>query len=302
MVDKEGAISLAVKEDGSQAIPSLQFWDHVKQNLDDAVSKAMRAGEKNAAGDLLDLKNVLVKKLDDAVPQYKNARAGAAQFFGAENALEAGEKFVTAGGKNEEYARIISKMSDPERKLFSDGFASKLATEINRRGDSRSVLNTVFHSPEARERVELALSRDKAKEFEFFMRIEGRMDGLRGAVSGNSSTVRQLMEAGLAGGMAGGALGGGDGVSMGALLGTMARGGKMVINQRVAQRVGEMLASNDPAQFKRVVQMAARDPKVMNFIKEVDAKFAALPSSGGSALARDCICHHVENLEATIRR
>lgn len=283
VVDKDGAISLALKEDGSQAIPSLQFWDYVKRNLDDAYKVASREGRGNAAGDIDALRKMLVQKLDASAPSYADARSGAAKFFGADGAVEAGQKFVTATGKNEEFSRAIAKMSEPERKLFADGFASQLATKINEAGDRRSILNSVFNSPAARQRVEMALGPDKAKEFESFMRVESMMDGLRTAVTGNSSTVRQLMEAGIAGGMAGGLVGGGDGASMGAMLGSLARGGKIVVNQRVAQRVGEMLASNDPAQFKRVVQMAARDPKILNFVKDVDARLAALPSSGASA-------------------
>lgn len=285
-VDEAGNVALRVNKDGSQAIPSLQFWDHVKRNLDDAIEKARRAGERNAASDLGQLKDALVTKLDSAAPSYAEARSGAAKFFGAQDALEAGQKFVTATGKNEEFARAIAKMSEPERKLFADGFASQLATKINETGDSRSILNTVFQSKAARERVEMALGKDKAREFEAFMRVEGLMDGLRGVVSGNSTTVRQLVEAGLAGGAAGGALGGDkNSVSIGVVLGSLARGGKMVVNQRVAQRVGEMLASSDPAQFERVVKMAARDPKIMEFVKSVDAKVAALPSPATGAVS-----------------
>src|SRR5688572_27891103 len=68
----------------SGVTPSLQFWDHVKRNLDklgadgQAFSKALRG------------------HLDELVPDYKTARAGAAAAFGAEEALEAGQKFVTA--------------------------------------------------------------------------------------------------------------------------------------------------------------------------------------------------------------
>lgn len=287
VVDKEGSLSLALKEDGSQAIPSLQFWDHVKRNLDDAYKVAAREGRGNAAGDIDALRKMLVQKLDDVAPSYADARSGAARFFGAETALEAGQNFATgaARGKNEEFARAISKMSAPERKLFEDGYLTKKATMLLESGDTRSVLNSFFASPSERERMKMAVGPEKMRSFESFMRIESIMDRLRGDVSGNSSTVRQLMEAGLAGGLAGGALGGGDGMSMGAMLGSLARGGKIVINQRVAQRVGEMLASNDPAQFKRVVAMAAKDPHILNFIKAIDAKIAALPSPGASAVS-----------------
>lgn len=249
--------------------PTLQFWDYVKRNLDDRISSLMRSGEKSAARDAITLRDQLVSHLDDAAPAYAEARAGAAKFFGAQDALEAGQKFVTARGKNSEFMRVIDKMSEPEKKLFADGFASELATRINETGDRRSVLNTVFNSPNARERVRMALGPDKAKEFEAFMHVETLMDGLRKAVSGNSTTVRQLAEAGLAGGVAGGVLGGGDprDISAGALLGVLARQGSAKIDQRLAQRVGEMLASPDPEVFKRAVRMVAKNQRVLDFVK-----------------------------------
>jgi hypothetical protein len=270
-VNEAGDVVLSGK-----ATPTLQFWDHVKRNMDDRISTLLRSGEKSAAGDAIQLKNQLVSHLESAAPAYAEARAGAAKFFGAEDALEAGQKFVAARGKNSEYARAIGKMSEPERKLFADGFASELATKINETGDRRSVLNSVFNSPNARERVRMALGPEKAKEFEAFMHVETMMDGLRQAVTGNSTTARQLAEAGLAGGLAGGVLSGGDprDISVGAALGALARTGSIKVNQRVAQRVGEMLASPDPEVFRKAVRMAAKNRPIMDLIKSAGARLA----------------------------
>ena len=51
---------------------------------------------------------------------------GAAAFFGADDALGAGQKFVTAKGQNADFAREISRMSAPERQLFGRGYAASL--------------------------------------------------------------------------------------------------------------------------------------------------------------------------------
>jgi hypothetical protein len=253
--------------------PSLEFWDHVKQNLDGIINRY--GPDRGAAGDAIELKRQLVSYLDDAAPSYKQARSGAASFFGAEDALEAGEKFVAARGKNPEFAAAISKMSEPERKLFADGYASRLAAKINEAPDRRSILNSIFNSPAERQRVNMALGPEKAKEFEAFMRVEGLMDGLRRSVQGNSTTVRQLAEAGMAGGLGGltgGVLSGGDlhDISLGAMMGALAKGGKIKIDERVARRVGEMLASPDPKVFQKAVKMASRRQPVMEAIKTLE--------------------------------
>ena len=281
----DGNITLA----DPNVTPSLQFWDAVKRNLDDKIGTLQRSGENSAARDAIELRRQLVEGLDAAAPAYKEARAGAAAFFGAEDALSAGEMFATpaAKGKNSEYARAIAKMSEPERKLFADGFASRLSQQISETGDRRSVLNSIFQSPAARERVTLALGPQKAKEFEAFMRVEGLMDSLRTAVQGNSTTTRQLVEAGLAGGI-GGYLSA-DNFSAGAMLGAVARVGKMRIDARVAKRVGEMLSSGDPAEFQRLAKMAAKNKPIMEFIKAADVRLGAALSGAGESVGNRMI-------------
>lgn len=99
------------------------------------------------------------------------------------------------------------------------------------------------------------------------------MDRLRQSM-GNSSTARQWAELGLASG-AGAAVGGystGDwtGMSLGVLAGAATRFGAKKVNARVAERVGRLLASNDPAALQRLVQAAASDAKVMQALRNFE--------------------------------
>lgn len=283
--DEAGNVVLRANKDGSTAVPNLQFWDHVKQNLDDIISRHQRTGDNGAARDAINLKNALVEKLDAAVPAYAEARQGAARYFGAQDAVEAGQKFVTATGKNAEYLKAIGKMSKPERAMFAEGFASELASRVRETGDRRNVLNTIYNTPAARQRVQMALGPERAAKLEASLRIEGIMDRLRTAVSGNSTTARQLAEMGLGGGM-GLAIGGDwQSAGMGALL---ARGARMAgtrIDQNVARRVGEMLASSDPKVVEKAVTMAAKQPAIMNAIKAMEAGLARVLGEEGGQMA-----------------
>jgi hypothetical protein len=285
-VDENGMVALKTRPDGSKEFPSLAFWDVVKQNLDDKILRYERAGEKGAANDARTLKNQLLTYLDDAAPAYKDARAGAAKFFGAEDAFNAGEIFATgaAKGKNAEYAKAISAMKPSEKQLFQDGFISKLSDQIAEVGDRRNVINTIFSSPAAKERLVMAVGPGRAKALEANLHIERVMDELRTAVSGNSTTVRQLTEAGLAGGVAGGFLGGNDpkDISLGALMGAAARTGKLKIDSRVAQRVGEMLASDNPEVIKKAAAMAAKNRPVLEFLKNFEVKLAGTGAAKAS--------------------
>ncbi|MGJ5075496.1 hypothetical protein [Bradyrhizobium oligotrophicum] len=264
-----GRMELRTDANGTTALPSLQFWDHVKRNLDKVKSP-----------DAQDFARVLREHLDTLAPAYKEARAGAAHFFGAENALEAGQKFVTSKMENGLARRALAKMSDTERKLFQDGFISQFQASLNEVGDRRNILNKIAESPAARERLKMVMGKQKAAEFEAVQRVEGIMDMARTAIQGNSTTARQLAELGLAGG----AYGFSGGVSnpldpsamMNAALVYGAARGKNKVNERLSRRVAEMLASNDPQVLLRGVKVITQSRELFNSLRSADRGLARI--------------------------
>jgi hypothetical protein len=273
-VAADGTITPRVNPDGSQSIPSLQFWDHVKRNLDDTVGRLLRSGEKSAAGDAITLRSQLVNALDQASPSYAKARGTAAEFFGAQDAVEAGAKFVSARGKNADFQRVIDNMSPPERQLFAHGFASKLADTVNAVPDRQNVLNKIYNSPDSREKVRMAMGLKNSAKLEAYLNVETAMEAVRKAVQGNSTTARQLAELGMAGGIGGGInyIHGGSltsGAAVGAIMAGLARHGAIKIDARVAQKVGEMLASSDPGVYKKALAMTVMNKQLSNFIKSI---------------------------------
>jgi hypothetical protein len=268
--DPQGNFTLRTNEDGSVAIPSLQFWDYVQRNLNDQIGTLTRKGAKSAASDAIALRNQLNDILDNTVPEFKAARAGAAQFFGAQDALEAGRNFVTSKMNNAEAAKAMAKMTQPEKALFAEGFISDMVDKVRNVADRQNVLGKIFNSQAARQRVEMAIGPKRAKELEAFLHTERIMDELRTAVSGNSTTARQLAEAGLAGGAAGGFLGGGDptDVSFGAALSAASRRLQLGVDARVAKRVGEMLASQDPQIVQKAVAMVTKNKSLMDMLRK----------------------------------
>ena len=61
----------------------------MKRGLDSKIGIAKRAGDNDSARELTGLNELLKSELDQQVPQYAQARAGAAKFFGQENAVMA---------------------------------------------------------------------------------------------------------------------------------------------------------------------------------------------------------------------
>ena len=271
---------LRKKADGSVEIPNLRFWDKVKQSLDSQIGRAQRAGDKGEVGRLTQLKNAFVADLDAAVPSYADARRGAAAFFGADDALSAGENFVSMKFGAPETRRALTKMSPAERQLFAEGFASRLVDTIKAIPDNRNAaINAAFNNPAARERLTMALGKRRADQLESFLRVENIMDMMKRAVTGGSDTFENFMRMGVAstlGATASGvATGSTDPVNLaiGAIVGGLTRKGAGVVNEAVARRVGEMLASNDPVIVRQALDRIGRSPALKRGIVDLEGLF-----------------------------
>lgn len=286
---ENGVVTFRKGQGGAPTYPNLAFWDATKRELDDAANAAGRRGEKGQAGVLGDLAKQLRGELDTEVPSYAGARAGAAQFFGAENALEAGQKYVTQNFAEGETRRALSKMSPTERQLFQDGFVSRFTETLDKVGDRRTIVNKIAESPAAREKLRIALGTDKANQLEAGLRVEGIMDLARGAVQGNSTTARQLVELGLAGGA--GALGNGmdyntvhPSALMSAALVYGAAKGRSRINENVARKVADLLTSRDPSVVSKGMKMVANNETLLSSLRSADKGLARITGSEAPSL------------------
>jgi hypothetical protein len=184
---------------GLPVYPNIQYWDYAARHIADAAAAARRVGQPRkrplaSAGSSAQLK----AELDRMVPEYQAARRGAAHFFNANDALEAGQQFLRSTHPIEEARRALARMNAADRQLFGEGFASNLVDAIERTGDRRNVVNAIFGSQSAREKIRLALGDARANQLEAMLRHETIMDMMRGAL-GNSTTARQLIEYGTLG-------------------------------------------------------------------------------------------------------
>lgn len=269
---------------GAPTYPNLQFWDLTQRNLRQAADVAAARGRNEEAGALNALHRQLLTQLDAAVPEFQAARAGAARFFGAENALEAGQNFVNSRMGNREARVALARMSPEERRLFQDGFVSRYVQSLAEIPDRRNVLNQVANSGAARERLEIALGRDRARELEAMLRVEGIMQTANEAVRGNSTTARQLAEIGLAGGVGGyGYLSSDPNAMINTALVYGAARGQRAIDSRVARQVGRMLTSNDPAVLQRGLRIVGRQGRFLDSLRATDQALARAGAGQASA-------------------
>lgn len=273
---QDGRTVLTKTENGNTILPSLQLLDYVKRSLDQSGSPLAAQFAKT-----------LRDHLDELVPSYQAARSGAAKYFGKQDALEAGAEFATMTSDPREAAKAIAKLTPEEKKLFETGFVSTLVNKIRESPDQRSILNRIATSPNARQRIELAIGPKKAREFEARMRIEDLMDRARKAVQGNSTTARQLAEMGLAGGA--GIYGSvavynqdPTSIAYSALVAAMVAGRRR-IDRRVAEQVARLLTSNDPRMLQRGFQIVTKNQKMLDALRAAELRLAAPAAQQGSS-------------------
>jgi hypothetical protein len=181
---------------------------------------------------------------------------------------------------NDMARKALAKMTPEERMLFKEGFVSKFIDNVMGSNDRRTILNQINASPAARQRMQIALGEGAYRKMQGFLLIEDMMDKTRQALQGNSTTVRQLVEMGLAGG-AGFALSGGltspdAGSIMTGILMAGGRKGLYLLDQRVARRVGELLASDDPQSVLKAFEIASSGRFLEILRKASDMLYRAL--------------------------
>jgi hypothetical protein len=281
------------------AVPDLNAWDAVQRQLRNAAGAASRSGRDEESRRLGLLRRDLVRELDRINPAFRDARGTAFQGFRAEDAFEAGENYVRmkpTGRAADELRQTIENMSATDRVLFMHGFANKLIGDIRNTADNVDIVRKIYNSPEARARIVESLGPRRARELEAFLHVEQVMNRSRRAVSGGSTTARQLADASAAGAITDigySAVTGEQPWSPGAVLsgaaGATGRHFARRADSRIADRVGEMLSSNDPNVFQRGITIIAQNNRLMNRLRDFTNNRLGAPqigeqSSGASLL------------------
>lgn len=301
IVDARGNISMDAGRPHT-----LEFWDNVKQSMDDKIGALKRAGDPSWV-DINKVKNKLVESLDKTVPEYAKARSGAAMMFGADNAFDAGLQFLgTRSTLNAaKLKKAVEAMTPNEREVFAHGVASDMLAKIRNRKE-RSDISKMFDSPEERQKIAMALGPERTAQFEAFHRVESIMDRAYQAVVSNSTTAKQYLrsqekslpgkllgrlpyiggEAGIAGAVSHSF----TGAFMPVLLDLAGTTAKHVADKRqmaAVEKMGEMLVSPDPAVRQQLINMIASKPSAVEKLRNIDSFFRRAVVVGGVDTPRE---------------
>ncbi len=266
----------------SPDIPNAEFWDRVQRELRDKANSASGARAAEVSSLYGGLRRQILDELDTLTGgKFGEVRGGAARFFGAENALEAGQNFFRQNNLNQldEARQVLARMTPAERRLFSQGFAAEMShASTGTRDGADLAIQGWLSSPNARDKMALALGEGRAADIQSFIGIEAGMNRMRNAVKGNSTTVRQLIENG----------------AFGLGIGTMTNGfdwrkatsspesfliavarqmatGRKGMSPDMAERLARRLVSNNPADVSRMIQQVGRDRAQRTLLRDLES-------------------------------
>ena len=281
----------------SGAVPTLEFWDHVHRNLASEIGRIGRTGA--SARDVTRLNSALLRELDNAVPQFRVARQGAATFFGAQDAFEAGQIMARDMRMSTADFRILfNRLSNPEKDLFRESFGGEIMDRLGRSADNSNAVNqNMFNNPTARERSAIVYGQTAADTMENVVRFENIMNATRQAAQGNSNTAQYIADMLRRGATspAGMATVVGTISALPAMLSTgaltvatlipalmtyAARKSFTSFNEAVMTEVGQLLATGSPEAVQRAARIIAQTPNgniVMRQLEMALSRAAAAP-------------------------
>lgn len=174
-------------------INTFDIIDQTKKQMDDEIGKALRQGEKNRAANLIELKNTMVKEVDTAVPQYKEARDLFAGKAALEDAAGQGELFFKLTPR--EVGKITEAMGDSEKAMFRLGAKDALFDKLDTIQSSADATKRLFgRTGDVRKLRALFDTEEQFDSFRKAMQTEADFILTRRAAQSNSTTAQQLSD------------------------------------------------------------------------------------------------------------
>jgi hypothetical protein len=258
--------------------PNLAFWDKVKRKMDDRIGTMKKqTANKDDIAEAVDIKNQLIAHLDTRVPEYSDARGGAAAFIKARSAPEAGEEIVTNRDLSpRDVFQMYAKMSPSERVMARIGAVNTIKKRLGNIDDNADLGKHLFNTPNQRANIGMILGDENMGKLGKRLSWEKAMQMSKEGVGKGSPTAQRIAQYGL-GTVAGGAAAAGDGdispwdaVTAGLTGGGtafLAGKGMHHYDSRIAQALARKLMSADPKEFTIISKKLKDNPKLMAAVK-----------------------------------
>lgn len=169
--------------------------DETKRELDDQIGEALRKGKNAKAGDLIEFKNMMVKEADESVPAYKEARDMFAGVKELESAIDMGRDFLKISPR--QMVKYFDGLGESEKQLFRLGAKDAIIDKLDATQLNSDAIKQMFGKGGSAEKLKkLFADDDSYQRFSKAMEREANFVMTRQAIQGNSSTLKQALDAG----------------------------------------------------------------------------------------------------------
>lgn len=176
----EGGNLVGLRPTGD-SIPDVEALDYFKRALDDKIEAGYRGNSsvgKGEASALRERRNELVSRLDDLVPEYREARTKYAGDLEVRDALRLGRDILKRTMRPQELKRSLATMSDAEREALRTGARQSIFEPIEDATTARNFAQALRGTRGDNAKMQkLQMVMDPA-EFRFFDRALRREDEL----------------------------------------------------------------------------------------------------------------------------
>jgi hypothetical protein len=164
-----------------------------KQEMDDQIGTAIRAGENNRARDLVRLKNMMVDEADAALPGYKAARDAFAGRMALETAADQGTLFMSLNPR--EVQALTNSMSESELRMFRLGAKQSILDRIESTQMTSDLAKRLFGRNGDVSKLRSLFPSDRSfQQFSDTLEREAQFSMTRRAAQGNSTTAQQMTD------------------------------------------------------------------------------------------------------------
>lgn len=240
-------------------LPDVRTLDYIKRGLDSMIDQGYRGvGMSTAeASALKNLRTTFVNRIDDIVPEYRQARNRYSGDLEVRDALDLGfEKFNTL--QPEQLSRMFNEFGDAEKNAFRTGAARRLYDVVMGPSNDADYAGRIIRSPKTQEKLRAIFPSDSQYSlFEAALTRESELFRDASRALAGSATARRtaglqefeadpLMDAASALAT--------QGFERGIVSGILNLIGKGTVSDDLANKMAEWLSSNDPQKIAAVVQ------------------------------------------------
>lgn len=181
-------------KDATQA-PMMVVIDAWKKTVDDMIGGAVRAGSKNQARVLTEMRDRVISAVDAANPAYAQARAAWAGPSRYLDAIEEGRLLANPKTTPDDVRATLARLGQSEQEGYRIGAIAALRAKMGNDPAKLGDMTKYLRSPEMREKVALFMP-DQAAADSWARRLDFEVGAseMTGRSLGNTATARRLAE------------------------------------------------------------------------------------------------------------